>query len=133
MIPKISYRDKKANLISYLGTLTAVIGLLLFASSNAFGSMMPETVRTVLSVIGIIGLLGGLACIGIIWLIMKRRDYDEMMKLIREKNLEPVIAASTEQAVALYKLAPSAKLANYIAELNPEAGAFIAQNRNRLK
>ena len=124
-IPQISYKNKTANFISNLGTVVTVIGVLLFVFSQSINNEL-------LGGIGAICLIGGLACIGIVWLVMKNRSYQALMKMIQGKNLEPVIASSAKEAVALYRLAPSRKLEKYIAKLNPEAGRYIAQNRNRL-
>lgn len=125
-IPRISYKNKTANTISTIGTVLAVIGVVLFALGQSINSESAVG-------IGSVFLIAGLAIIGIVWLVMKNKSYDALIQTIKEKNLEPVIASSTEEAIAVYRLAPGSKLEKYIAGLNPEAGEYISKHRNELK
>ena len=126
LIPSFSYKNKTANTISHLGTTMAAVGITMYSFGNVMGSEMVAVIGGILTIIG-------LPCIGIVWLVMQKKRHDMLMQMIREKNLEPLIASSTKDAIELYKLVPSYKLEKYIARLKPEAGKYIAKNRANLR
>ncbi|MBR0397293.1 MAG: hypothetical protein IJI10_03395 [Eubacterium sp.] len=133
MIPSIKYKSKLASLISGLGTVLAVIGVFLFVGADKFQEAMDAKRAEMIGGIGAILLIAGLIVIGVVYMTMKKKSYEKMIQYIKEKNLEPAISSSVDNALAVYKACPGTKMEKYIAALNPEAGAFIKKNRNKLK
>lgn len=78
---------------------------------------------------------GGIAIIalGVVFLvwarsISKNKSFKKWWKQIKDNNLEPQIAASTEMAISIYNKNPQKRTLKKIAELNPAAAGQIEKS-----
>lgn len=132
-IPYNKYQNKKASLLNGIGLFLVIVGIIGFSASNRFGKQLPQKTADLISALTVAALFGGLAIIGIVWLVMRNLAYRNILQIIREKNLEPILRSSVTEAVGCYRLLPTRKMEQYLKGLNPEAGVYIAAHRAGLR